>query len=176
MAAQLNVDFAVFRLLSRESGSDHQSQPNPLGLSPIATSTYLRNGRRQTHCTYIPYFQQFNHEKGLVFGTKIVAPLCSSGLQQNSRRCNRYIVRRRLGRALEQSRNVLWNQRQNACGWQRAEESTVHSSQYKNRGAHKKIPVHNPGEMSPVLNVPARWKIAFENNRAATASHKAGAN
>ena len=109
MAAQFSVDFAVFRPFFPESGSGDHSHPNPLGLSPIATATYLRNGLYQTHGTYIPYCQQFSYEKGPVFGKRVVASPCSSQLSRTPEDVTVTSRDDGLGNALEQSGKVDWN-------------------------------------------------------------------
>jgi len=94
MAAQFSVVLAVSKPLFRESGSDYQSHPNPLGLSPTATVAYFRNGLPQTHCTYVAYSQQFSCEKRPVFGTKIVTPTFSSPFKGIAGGCHGYAAGR----------------------------------------------------------------------------------
>lgn len=57
--------------LSKEMASARQSPSpkpaNPLDLKQMVSIIYGRNDHRQTQLTYLPYFQSFGLEKGLLF-------------------------------------------------------------------------------------------------------------
>lgn len=77
-------------LLSSLSSSFRLGTPkpaNPLSLKLMESAAYPRNGRRQTHCAYLAYFQQFNLEKRPLFSKRIV-----KGFEPRCLRRNRYAV------------------------------------------------------------------------------------
>lgn len=104
MDAQLSFGPNPSRRYFPESGSGAQTQPNPLRLTPIATAPYIGNHPRQSHCTYLPYFQHVSREKGPVFDIMRVTPPKVAGVpflfQPTAGGCNRDATGRRLGERL----------------------------------------------------------------------------